>query len=310
MHRPSRLNLRTRRFRAGDCRVRLMSAKPGRSRATKWRCTRFTLALDEPRVMGIVNLTPDSFSDQTRLSSPRAALQHCERLLREGAHILDLGAESSRPGAHAVSLDEELGRLLPVLREAVHFGVPISVDTYKPEVMQAALDLGADIINDIWALRQPGALDAIAAHPTCGVCLMHMHRTPADMQLQPMQGPALAQVCDFLRERAAALCALGVVQERIVLDPGIGFGKTVSQNFQMLAGQSALLDLGFALLAGWSRKGSLGQVTGLPVEQRLVPSVLAAVLAVQRGAHIVRVHDVAETVAALKVWRAVELEDI
>lgn len=276
------------------------------TQASHWQCGRFALPWDVPRVMGIVNLTPDSFSDAEHLTTPQLALRHCERLLTEGAHILDLGAESSRPGSQPVSLDEELARLLPVLREAVRLGVPISVDTCKPAVMRAALDLGADIVNDIWALRQPGAAAAVAAHPNCGVCLMHMHRTPADMQLQPMAGSAVPQVVAFLRERLGLLQGLGVAKQRIVLDPGIGFGKTVEQNFELLAGQPALLALGLPLLAGWSRKGSLGHVTGLPVDQRLLPSVLAAVLAVQQGASIVRVHDVAPTVAGLKLWHAVQ----
>ncbi len=274
------------------------------TQASHWQCGRFALPLDVPRVMGIVNLTPDSFSDAEHLTTPQLALRHCERLLAEGAHILDLGAESSRPGAQSVSLSEELDRLLPVLREAVHLGVPISVDTCKPDVMRTALDLGADIVNDIWALRQPGAADVVAAHPSCGVCLMHMHRSPADMQLQPMTGSVVPQVAAFLRQRVAVLRELGIAEQRIVLDPGIGFGKTVEQNFELLAGQGALEALGLPMLAGWSRKGSLGQVTSFPVEQRLVPSVVAAVLAVQHGAAIVRVHDVAQTVAALKVWDA------
>lgn len=281
---------------------------PGSFHTRLWRCARFAVPLDEPRVMGIVNLTPDSFSDSQHLDTPKLALRHCERLLAEGAHMLDLGAESSRPGAQPVTVEEELARLLPVLREAVHFGMPISVDTCKPEVMRAALDLGADIINDIWALRQPGAMEVVAQHTQCGVCLMHMHRSPADMQLHPMQGAAMPAVLAFLRERTQALVARGVAPERVVLDPGIGFGKSVAQNFELLQQQKDLLGLGFPVLAGWSRKGSLGQVTGLPVQQRLVPSVVAAVLAVQQGAAIVRVHDVADTVAALKVLRAAQVE--
>jgi dihydropteroate synthase len=194
--------------------------------------------------------------------------------------------------------------VIPVLREAVAMGVPVSVDTYKPEVMRQALDLGSDIVNDIWALRQPGAVEVIAAHPRCGVCLMHMHGEPQTMQRSPLEGDAVPQVQDFLAERSQVLAARGVARDRVVWDAGIGFGKTVAQNFALLARQRELLAGGHALLAGWSRKSSLGQVTGLPVNDRLAASVAAAVLAVDRGAHIVRVHDVHETLAALNVWVA------
>ena len=271
-----------------------------------WQTARFRIDLAQPRVMGIVNVTPDSFSDGGRYHSTSAALAHCERLVAEGADILDLGAESSRPGSPPVPVDEELGRLLPVLRGVVALGVPVSVDTYKPEVMRECLAAGADIVNDIWALRQPGAREAIAAHPLCGVCLMHMHGEPRTMQQSPMQGDAVAQVRAFLEQQVQALSALGVAAERIVVDPGIGFGKTVAQNFALLAHQGELLRVGNALLAGWSRKSSLGHVTGMDVGDRMVPSVAAALIAVERGARIVRVHDVRETVAALKVWRAVQ----
>ena len=255
--------------------------------------------------MGIVNVTPDSFSDGGRyFASTRTAVAHCEKLLVEGAHILDIGGESSRPGTPPVPLDEERARVLPVLREAMLLGVPVSVDTYKPELMREALDLGCDIINDIWALRQPGAVGAIAGHPACGVCLMHMHGEPETMQRQPMEGDAVPQVLAFLRERRQALAARGVAAERIVWDAGIGFGKTVEQNFALLARQRELLADGQPLLAGWSRKSSLGAVTGQPVNERAVASVTAAVLAVERGARVVRVHDVRETVAALQVWAA------
>ena len=281
-----------------------------------WQAARYRLDLTRPQVMGIVNLTPDSFSDGGRHAAPAAALRHCEQLLAEGADILDLGAESSRPGAAVLPVEEELARLLPVVRDAVRLGVPVSVDSYKPRVMQAALDLGADIVNDIWALRwhdaaageAPGAArDVVAAHPDCGVCLMHMHGEPATMQRVPKDGDAPSQVRAFLADAAGRLRARGVAAERIMLDPGIGFGKTVAQNFALLARQAELLDLGHALLAGWSRKSSLAAVTGSvqqPASERLVPSVAAALLAVERGARIVRVHDVRDTVAALQVWRA------
>ena len=269
-----------------------------------WQTSRYTIDLARPRVMGIVNLTPDSFSDGASYGSTRAALARCEEMLVEGAHILDLGAESSRPGSPPVALEEELARLLPVLREAVLLGVPVSVDTYKPRVMQQALDLGADIVNDIWALRQPGAREVVAAHPSCGICLMHMHGEPQTMHRSPMAGNAVPQVLSFLRQATAQVVAAGVVAARIVWDPGIGFGKTVEQNFALLARQAELLGDGFALLAGWSRKSSLGKVTGLPVNDRLVPSLAAALLAVERGARVVRVHDVRQTTAALQVWQA------
>ena len=271
-----------------------------------WQTAHFAIDLRRPQVMGIVNATPDSFSDGGQHASTRAALRHCEQLLKDGADILDIGGESTRPGSPAVPLALELARVLPVVREAVGLGVPVSVDTYKPEVMQAVLDLGADIINDIWALRQPGAAAVVAAHPRCGVCLMHMHRDPQTMQVAPMDGDAVTQVLSFLELSALDLQALGVEKTRIVLDPGIGFGKTVAQNFALLARQSQLLAAGYPVLAGWSRKSSLGTVTGLPVDERMVPSVVAAVLAVERGASIVRVHDVRETVAALAVWQAMK----
>ncbi|WP_298926390.1 dihydropteroate synthase [uncultured Ramlibacter sp.] len=269
-----------------------------------WQTARFRLDLTRPRVMGIVNLTPDSFSDGGRHAGVRAALAHCELLLVQGAHILDLGAESSRPGTPPVPLEQELVRLLPVLREAVTLGVPVSVDTYKPEVMRQALELGADIVNDIWALRQPGAREAVAAHPSCGVCLMHMHGEPQTMQRSPLEGDAVPQVLLFLQQQTQLLRGLGVEMDRITWDVGTGFGKTAEQNFALLARQDELLAAGYPLLAGWSRKSSLGTVTGLPVNERMVPSVTAALLAVERGARIVRVHDVKETVAALKVWNA------
>jgi dihydropteroate synthase len=271
-----------------------------------WQTSRFQVPLAQPRVMGIVNVTPDSFSDGGRYASTRAAIAHCEQLVVEGAAILDLGGESSRPGIEPVPLEEERARVLPVLREAVQLGVPVSVDTYKPELMREVLDLGADAVNDIWGLRQPGALEAIAAHPRCGVCIMHMHGEPRTMQRSPMEGDAVPQVLAFLGERTAALRALGVAQDRIAWDPGIGFGKTVEQNFALLARQRELLVDRYPILAGWSRKSSLGAATGQPINDRMVASVAAAVLAADRGARILRVHDVRETVAALKVWQAAQ----
>ncbi|MGJ7508792.1 dihydropteroate synthase [Variovorax sp. GT1P44] len=274
-----------------------------------WRTARFAVDLAQPRVMGIVNVTPDSFSDGGAHASTESAVRHCAQLAGEGADILDIGGESTRPGSPAVPLDAELARVLPVVREAVKLGIPISVDTYKPEVMRAVLDLGADIINDVWALRRPGAMEAVAAHPACGICLMHMHRDPQTMQSAPMEGDVVPAVRSFLEHQAKALLALGVHSDRIVLDPGIGFGKTVAQNFSLLARQRELLASGWPVLAGWSRKSSLGAVTGIEAAgDRMVPSVAAAVLAVDLGASIVRVHDVRETVAALAVWRAMKRE--
>jgi dihydropteroate synthase len=278
-----------------------------------WQTTRFALDLTRPCVMGIVNVTPDSFSDGGQHASAAGALRHCEQLLADGAHVLDIGGESSRPGALPLPLEEELARVLPVVRVAVTMGVPVSVDTYKSEVMQAVLDMGADIINDIWALRQSGAAAMVARYPDCGVCLMHMHREPQTMQAEPMQGDVLAQVLAFLCAAASSLQALGVQPARIVIDPGVGFGKTVAQNFSLLARQRELLAAGYPLLAGWSRKSSLASATSnslaslasLDVHARMVPSVAAALLAVERGASIVRVHDVRETVQALAVLAAI-----
>ena len=289
-----------------------------------WQTTRFQIDLSRPRVMGIVNVTPDSFSDGGSHGSTTGALAHCEELLKQGADILDIGGESTRPGAAPVSLENELARVMPVLRQALKLGVPLSMDTYKPEVMRAALDLGVDIINDIWALRwqAPGGLSGmqvLASHATAGVCLMHMHREPQTMQAEPMSGDVVSQVLHFLQLQAQHLQDLGVDKHRIVLDPGIGFGKTVAQNFALLAHQGELLQAGYPVLAGWSRKSSLGALTGLAaqvqgeggvhVHPRMVPSVAAALLAVERGARVVRVHDVRETVQALQVWQAMQEQE-
>jgi dihydropteroate synthase len=284
------------------------------SSAMHWQTTRYALDLSQPKVMGIVNLTPDSFSDGGQHASTAHALRHAEQLLRDGADILDIGAESTRPGAQPVPVAQELARLGPFLREVVSWQVPISVDTYKPEVMRMALGMGVDIINDIWALRQPGAAQVVAAHPSCGVCLMHMHRDPQTMQLQTMVGDVLAEVEYFLHGRLCALARAGVNDSRMVLDPGIGFGKTVAQNFQLLARQADLQRLGRPVLAGWSRKSALGVALAqggvLPdPAQRQAASVAAAVLSVERGASVLRVHDVKETVDALKVWQAMRMQD-
>jgi dihydropteroate synthase len=276
-----------------------------------WQTTRYRIDLSRVQVMGIVNVTPDSFSDGGRLAHSAAAIAHCERLLAEGADLLDIGGESTRPGAVPVPVDIELARVLPVLDAALTLGCPVSVDTYKPEVMAAALARGADIINDIDALRSPGALDVMAGHPNCGVCLMHKQGTPQDMQRDPRYGDAVGDVIDvvsrFLRARADVLTAHGVADERIVFDPGIGFGKSVDHNLELLRRQRELLALGRPLLVGWSRKSTLGALTGRDVSQRQAASLAAALAAVAHGARVVRVHDVAATVDALKVWRSAGL---
>ncbi|MEZ5705230.1 MAG: dihydropteroate synthase [Burkholderiaceae bacterium] len=276
-----------------------------------WQTANFRIDLSQPRLMGIVNVTPDSFSDGGAHATSRLALRHAEQLLKEGAEILDIGGESTRPGAPAVPLDEELGRVVPVVREAVKLGVPVSVDTYKPEVMRTVLDLGADIINDIWAFRQPGAEAAVASHPSCGICAMHMHKDPQTMQMAPMKGDVVEDVAVFLQQRAQALEAQGIESARIALDPGVGFGKTVEQNFSMLSRQAHFVSLGYPLLVGWSRKSSLGAVTGIQEpERRVTASVAAALLAADRGAHVLRVHDVKATVEALAVFHAVGATEI
>ena len=272
-----------------------------------WQTTRYTLDLASPKVMGIVNVTPDSFSDGGQHGDTQRALAHCERLLREGADILDIGGESTRPGATPVSLEDELARVLPVLEGALTLGCPVSIDTQKTGVMQRVLARGADIVNDINALRALGAAEAVASHPSCGVCLMHMRGAPETMQLRPEYADVVAEVSAFLRERVDALQAFGVAAGRIVLDPGIGFGKSVEHNIELLRRQRELLALGLPLLAGWSRKSTLGAITGRDASERMPASVAAALAAVQSGARIVRVHDVAATVDALKVWRAAGL---
>jgi dihydropteroate synthase len=271
-----------------------------------WQTARYTIDLSRPRVMGIVNVTPDSFSDRGAHATAAAALAHCEALLAQGADILDIGGESTRPGARPPTDEEERCRVLPVLRGAVTLGVPVSVDTSEAGVMREALALGVDIVNDVRALRRPGALEAVAAHPRAGVCLMHMKGEPATMQAEAVYGDVVAEVRSFLDERATAVAAAGIGRDRIVVDPGIGFAKTADHNLQLLSRQRELLELGLPLLVGWSRKGTLGLLTGRPVGERLAASVAAVLAAVLRGAHVVRVHDVAATVDALKVWRAAD----
>ena len=253
--------------------------------------------------MGIVNVTPDSFSDGGQHAGFDSALAHARRLLDEGADLLDVGGESTRPGAQPVDSGEEWRRVGALLRELHAWRVPLSLDTYQTATMARALELGVDIINDVRALRREGAIDVLAGHATAGVCLMHMQGEPGSMQAAPHYADVVSDVREFLRMRVEALRARGVADERIVLDPGIGFGKTVAHNLALLRRQRELLVLGAPLLVGWSRKSTLGALTGRAVDDRLVASVVAALLAVQQGASIVRVHDVAATVDALALWR-------
>jgi dihydropteroate synthase len=270
-----------------------------------WHCGAHRISLASPRIMGIVNVTPDSFSDGGQFFDADAALAHARRLIDEGADILDIGGESTRPGAPAVGIDEEMRRVLPLIEALRTANVPLSIDTSKPEVMRAALAAGACIVNDVFALRMPGAVETVAAHD-CGVVLMHMQGTPRTMQLAPQYGDVVVEVGLFLRARSAVLQAAGVAAERIALDPGFGFGKTPAHNWTLLA-RLADLDVGGApVLAGVSRKSMLGHVTGRPVTDRLAASVAAALVAVQRGAAIVRVHDVAATRDALAVWQTIK----
>jgi len=285
---------------------------PGHVLSQVWHTGRFRLMLSRVHLMGIVNVTPDSFSDGGRFVEARAAIAHAERLVTEGADLLDLGAESTRLNATPVPAEEEWRRLQPVLEEVVRWGVPVSVDTHKPEVMRAALEAGADLINDVRALTTPGALQALAAHPSAGVCLMHSRGDPSTMQTLAQYDDVVEEVAAFLAERFQAACTAGIASERVVLDPGYGFAKTVEHSVELLSRQEGLrarlTDAGVdrPLLAGLSRKGTVGRLTGRPVEQRLAGSLAAALLAVQRGARVLRVHDVAETVDVLKVWQAVE----
>ena len=254
--------------------------------------------------MGIVNLTPDSFSGDGLASNIGEAVAQARQQIDAGADLLDLGAESSRPGATPTAENEELRRLLPVLEALRDCGVPISVDTYKPTVMRAALANGASMINDIYALRKPGAMAAVA-DSNCAVCLMHMQGAPLTMQEQPAYCDVVAEVQGFLRTRVSAALAAGITRDRLLLDPGFCFGKTLQHNLDLLRRFAELSLDGLPLLAGVSRKSMLGTITGRPVEQRLAGSLAAAVLAAQRGARILRVHDVAETRDALAVWQAI-----
>ena len=268
-------------------------------------CGHYRLALDRPLVMGIVNVTPDSFFDGGRYADTRAAVARARRLVEEGADLVDIGGESSRPGAAPVPADEELARVLPVLEALDGLGVPISVDTTKPEVMREALARGATMINDVTALAAPGAVDVVA-RSEAAVCLMHMQGVPQTMQANPVYRDVVAEVRDFLAARAAACIAAGVGPARIVVDPGFSFGKATEHNLRLLARLDAIAALGYPVLVGLSRKSSLGRITGETPADRLPASLTGAVLAVQRGAKIVRVHEVAATRNALAVLAAVE----
>ena len=267
------------------------------------RCGKFSLKLDRPLIMGIVNLTPDSFSGDGVAANHEAALRHAWHQIEAGADLLDLGAESSRPGATPTSLADELDRLLPVLDGLRDCGVPLSVDTYKPEVMRAALAHGADMVNDIFALRMPGALEAVSTSE-CGICLMHMQGEPLTMQQQPHYADVVAEVRSFLAGRVAIAVQAGVDASRLLLDPGFGFGKTLEHNVSLFRAMPELAKDGLPLLAGVSRKSMLGLITGRPVEARLAASVASALLAAQKGAGVIRVHDVAETRDVLAIMQA------
>lgn len=277
------------------------------NRPTDWHCGRFRLSLERPLVMGVINVTPDSFSDGGRFLAPAAALDHARQLIAEGADILDIGGESTRPGAALVSPADQIERVLPVVRALSDVTIPLSVDTSEPEVMRAALSEGVAIINDVRALSVPGAMGQMA-RSDCGVVLMHMQGNPQTMQADPSYEDVVAQVGDFLRKRRDEVVQAGVAPDRIALDPGFGFGKRGAHNRSLLARLQELTALGQPLLVGLSRKASLGEMTGRAVDQRLVASVVAALLAIQSGARIVRVHDVAATRDAIAVWEAVRQE--
>ncbi|MFL6658797.1 MAG: dihydropteroate synthase [Massilia sp.] len=269
------------------------------------QCGRFGYALDSrPLVMGILNVTPDSFSDGGRFQSLEFAYSRAEEMISEGVDLIDVGGESSRPGAPALSLDEELQRVMPVLYALRELGKPLSVDTYKPAVMREAMLAGVDMINDINGFRAPGAIEAVAGGD-CALCVMHMQGTPQDMQQQPVYADVVDEVIAFLQGRVDALLAAGVERARLCVDPGFGFGKTVEHNYALMRNIGKIQQtLGLPVLAGVSRKSMIGAVTGKPVEQRLAGNLAGALAAIAQGARIVRVHDVVETVDAVKVWQA------
>jgi dihydropteroate synthase len=268
------------------------------------QCGKFRLSLARPLIMGVVNITPDSFSDGGSFATASTALAHARRLVDEGADLIDIGGESTRPGAGGVALEEERRRVLPVLEQLVGGTVPVSIDTQKPELMREAIATGASMINDVYALQAPGALAAVAQSGVA-VCLMHMQGTPADMQTDPHYDDVVAEVLEFFGDRMRAAHAAGITPDRIVLDPGFGFGKTLEHNLELLRRLDRFNTTGAAVLAGLSRKGMLGRLTGREVDERVYASIAAALIAVENGARIVRVHDVAATRDALAVWTAV-----
>jgi dihydropteroate synthase len=269
------------------------------------QCGRFGYNLAQrPLVMGILNVTPDSFSDGGRYQALEFAVERAEQMIKDGVDIIDIGGESTRPGSPSVPVDEELRRVMPAIYALRELGYPLSIDTCKPEVMREAIIAGADMINDVNGFQAPGAIEAVKGSD-CGLCVMHMQGTPQDMQARPDYEDVVAEVIAFLRERVDALLASGVARERITIDPGFGFGKSVEHNYALLQSISRMeSELGLPVLAGLSRKSMIGAVTGRSVEQRLAGSLAGALAAVAQGARIVRVHDVAETVDALKVWQA------
>jgi len=273
-----------------------------------WRCGRFLFDFSKrqrPLVMGILNATPDSFSDGGKFRTPKDAIAQAERMIFNGVDIIDIGGESTRPGAEPVSLQEELDRVLPVLEALKDCGVALSIDTYKAETMRQALNVGADCVNDIWALRQDGAVEAVLGSADCGIVLMHMQRDPQTMQFDPEYEDVITEVMKFLGERAEFLVQKGVNQNRIAIDPGFGFGKSLEHNLNLLANFGVFSKLTYPVLAGISRKSMLGKITGKDADERVSPSIAAAIMAADRGAKIVRVHDVPETVDALKLWDAI-----
>ncbi len=274
-----------------------------------WRCGRFLFDFSKrkrPLVMGILNATPDSFSDGGKFIDAGNAVAQAERMIKDGVDIIDIGGESTRPGATPVALQEELDRVLPVISVLKDCGVALSIDTYKAETMRQALHAGVDCVNDIWALRQDGAVNAVLESSDCGIVLMHMQCDPSTMQFNPQYADLIAEVMLFLKERTDVLLAQGVDHERIAIDPGFGFGKSLTHNLQMLAEFDAFSELGYPVLAGMSRKSMLGKITGREADERLAPSIAGALMAADRHAKIVRVHDVPETVDALKLWEAVQ----
>jgi dihydropteroate synthase len=272
----------------------------------KWLCGRFEFTLERPILMGIVNVTPDSFSDGGEHATAQQAIAHAHRLVSEGAQILDIGGESTRPGATPVSAADELKRVLPVIKGLRESGVAISVDTCKPEVMRAVLDAGADLLNDVTGFRDPLSVQVAANHPSCGLCVMHMQGEPRTMQQAPFYQDVVQDVKSYLLTQARLLEESGVQSHRISLDPGCGFGKTLEQNYMLVKRLDEIVQAGYPVLLGVSRKSMIGTVTGQPVTQRLAGSIAAALAGVARGAAIIRVHDVAETRDALNVWSAVE----